>query len=182
MLKHTALVAAIGVFACWRTASAQEPTVIDFGRDVQPLFKAHCIDCQGPNEQKNGFRLDRRQDALRGGVGVDIGPGSSDASRLYLRLIGNDFGQRMPPDGPLSTDEIRIIRDWIDQGAKWPDEFAGDKPATVSDPQASRLMDALLPVQRRQGSKPVTSSRLSTAKRWELTQFSMRNSLVALSA
>ncbi len=69
MLKHTALVAAIGVFACWRTASAQEPTVIDFGRDVQPLFKAHCIDCQGPNEQKNGFRLDRRQDALRGGLG-----------------------------------------------------------------------------------------------------------------
>jgi ankyrin repeat protein len=149
MLKYTALVTILGVFAFWRAASAQEPTEIDFGRDVQPLFKAHCIDCHGPDEQKNGFRLDRRQDALRGGLGVDIGPGSSDASRLYLRLIGNDFGQRMPPDGPLSTDEIRIIRDWIDQGAKWPDEFAGDKPATVSDPQASRLMDAL-----RSGDQP----------------------------
>lgn len=87
MLKYTALVTILGVFALWRAASAQEPTEIDFGRDVQPLFKAHCIDCHGPDEQKNGFRLDRRQDALRGGVGVDIGPGSSDASRLYLRLI-----------------------------------------------------------------------------------------------
>ena len=74
---------------------------IDFGRDVQPLFKAHCYECHGPKQQKNGFRLDGRRDALRGGTISVIGPGSSAASRLYLKLATDQYGPRMPPTGPL---------------------------------------------------------------------------------
>jgi mono/diheme cytochrome c family protein len=29
---------------------AQVPDKIDFGRDVFPLFKVHCIDCHGPKQ------------------------------------------------------------------------------------------------------------------------------------
>ena len=41
------------------------PVKIEFRRDVQPLLKAHCVECHGPQEQKNGFRLDRRTDSVR---------------------------------------------------------------------------------------------------------------------
>src|SRR5262249_17901822 len=34
--------------------------------------------------------------------------------------------QRMPPEGdPLTPDQVGILRAWIDQGAKWPDESPG---------------------------------------------------------
>ena len=83
---------------------------IDFGRDVQPLFRTHCIDCHGPNQQENSFRLDRRADAMNGGTGAMIGAGDSEASRLYHKLVGNAFGPQMPPDGPLTSEEIDIVR------------------------------------------------------------------------
>lgn len=122
---------------------AQEAAKVDFERHVLPLFKTHCFDCHGPNQQMNGFRLDRRSDAMRGGTGVMIGPGTSAASRLYFKLVGDRYGPRMPPDRPLTGEEIDTIKRWIDEGAHWPDELAAERPATVADPQATRLMEAL---------------------------------------
>jgi hypothetical protein len=77
----------------------------------------------------NGFRLDRRADALRGGGQTNIGPGNADGSRMYHRLIGTKFGAQMPPTGPLSSDQIATIKAWIDQGAEWPDQFAANHRA-----------------------------------------------------
>jgi len=65
---------------------------VDFKKDVQPIFRANCIGCHGPTQQKNGFRLDRRSAAMRGGTLTMIGQGNAAASRLYLRLIGSDYG------------------------------------------------------------------------------------------
>ena len=117
---------------------------IDFGRDVQPIFQEHCVSCHGPELQMNGLRLDRRADAMRGGTQSDIGPGNADGSRLYHRLIGTTFGTRMPPKGPLADDQIDIIKRWIDEGADWPDELSGEKPAKPLAPLAARLMEAAL--------------------------------------
>ena len=116
---------------------------IDFGRDVQPLFKAHCYECHGPKQQKNGFRLDRRRDALRGGTITVIGPGNSAASRLYLKLVTDQYGPQMPPTGPLEPEQLNIIKLWIDQGAKWPDDLAGETPPAPPDPKAARMMELL---------------------------------------
>src|SRR4029077_14115973 len=82
---------------------------VDFARDVQPIFKAHCIACHGPSQQMNRLRLDRRTDAMRGGTITVIGPGNPDGSRLYLRLIGNQYGLQMPPTGALTAEQIKII-------------------------------------------------------------------------
>jgi len=121
---------------------AQSPKV-DFGRDVQPIFRQSCYGCHGPTQQMNGFRLDRRRDAMRGGTIAMIGPGNSEGSRLYQRLIGDTYGIQMPPTGPLSSEQIAIIKAWIDQGAEWPDALSGEAAATVPDGRALRLMDAL---------------------------------------
>ena len=109
------------VVASGRADVAQTPASIDFVRDVQPIFRQSCYGCHGPSQQMNGLRLDRRKDALRGGTIAVIGPGNSDGSRLYLRLIGSEFGQQMPPTGALGAPQVALIKAWIDQGAEWPD-------------------------------------------------------------
>ena len=116
---------------------------IDFGRDVQPLFKAHCYECHGPKQKKNGLRLDRRRDALRGGTISVIGPGNSAASLLYLKLVADQHGPQMPPTGPLDPEQLNIIKLWIDQGAKWPDDLAGETPQAPPDSKAARMMELL---------------------------------------
>jgi hypothetical protein len=100
---------------------------IDFSRDIQPILRARCFSCHGPQLQSNGLRLDRREDAFRGGYsGQVIHPGESASSRLY-QLITNGVvaeGKRivMPPTGPLPETETLLIRRWIDEGAVWPAE------------------------------------------------------------
>jgi ankyrin repeat protein len=121
----------------------QVPAKVDFARDVQPIFKTYCIGCHGPSQQMNGLRLDRRHDAMRGGTIPVIGPENAAASRLYLRLIGSQYGLQMPPTGALSAEQIGTIKAWIDQGAQWPDEVSGETPPAPPDPKAAPILDAL---------------------------------------
>jgi ankyrin repeat protein len=123
---------------------AQSSGHVDFQRDVQPILRQNCYGCHGPTQQMSSFRLDRRRDAMRGGTIADIGPGNSEGSRLYLRLVGNQFGLQMPPTGALKPEQIGIIKAWIDQGAEWPDAASGETPVPPMDPKAVRLMDASL--------------------------------------
>jgi ankyrin repeat protein/mono/diheme cytochrome c family protein len=144
MLKRIIAITILVCAASGARYAAQEPPRVDFGRDVQPIFRQQCYGCHGPAMQQNGFRLDRRSDAMRGGSIAMIGPGNSEGSRMYLRLIGSDFGTQMPPTGALKPEQIAIIKAWIDQGAAWPDELANEAPRVAMEPRAARLMDAAL--------------------------------------
>src|SRR5262245_35737200 len=62
---------------------------VDFVRDVQPLFAAHCYQCHGPDKQEAQFRLDVKSVALRGGeLGPAIIPGKSAESLLIQAVAG----------------------------------------------------------------------------------------------
>lgn len=97
---------------------------LDFVRDVQPIFTAHCIECHGPDKRKSGYRLDINRAAFEGGDShaPNLLPGDSAHSPLIQFVSGLDPDMAMPPDGPpLSPGEIATLRAWIDQGAEWPD-------------------------------------------------------------
>jgi hypothetical protein len=71
------------------------------------------------------LRLDSRQSALAGG---DILPGKGIESPLYQRVAG--IGEREPMPfhaAPLPSAQVDLIREWIDQGAAWPEDT--DRPA-----------------------------------------------------
>ena len=75
---------------------------IDYSKDVQPLLAQKCYSCHGEDVQQSGLRLDKRQNALRGGdYGPVIKPGSSAESKLVRRLVNGDGGLQMPPTGAL---------------------------------------------------------------------------------
>ncbi len=98
---------------------------VDYIRDVKPILQARCFACHGAVRQKSGLRLDAGQLILKGGKsGPVVVPGKSDESRLVDLIRGED-GERMPPEAEgaaLTSDEIKRIETWIDQGAKVPDE------------------------------------------------------------
>jgi len=104
---------------------------IDFVRDVQPIFAAHCIECHGAADQQGGLRFDFRDSVMHGG---DSGPvivsGDSAASALITRVTADEDERMPPPDEenvrPLSETQIDTLRRWIDQGAPWPDAARGN--------------------------------------------------------
>ncbi len=95
--------------------------VVDFQGEVEPILRESCIGCHGPSIQTNGLRLDQRNDALRGGYsGRAILPHDSAQSPLVQRVSSTQHGFQMPPTGPrLTSEEVGILRAWIDQGAPW---------------------------------------------------------------
>jgi ankyrin repeat protein len=116
---------------------------VDFARDVQPLFEKHCYECHGPKKQQNGFRLDRRSRAMAGVLRPVIIPGNTQSSRLYRRILDSTSGQQMPPEDVLSAEEIATVRQWIEEGAHWPDDLANEVDAPPPDPAVLALIRQL---------------------------------------
>src|SRR5205085_65149 len=117
---------------------------IDYEKDVQPLLSQKCYVCHGEDVQQSGLRLDKRQNALRGGdYGPVINPGNSAESKLIKRLVNGDGGLQMPPTGPLSDEEIGILRAWIDQGADFRIDVHEEAPANPIDPKLAALITAV---------------------------------------
>ncbi|MDB5390987.1 MAG: Planctomycete cytochrome, partial [Planctomycetaceae bacterium] len=93
-----------------------------YEKTIQPLLQKRCYSCHSGKETKGGLRLDSRTTAMKGGnSGSVIEPGKSVASELLARVASDDDGLRMPPKGErLSTEEVAILRQWIDAGADGP--------------------------------------------------------------
>lgn len=127
-LNSMRLVLATFVFSILPSVVFGEP--VDFARQIQPLLRDRCERCHGAKKQEGGLRLDLRQRAFIGG---DSGPAviakDSAKSHLIRRITSTDADHRMPPSGkPLTANEIAHLRNWIDEGARWPDELAGEDP------------------------------------------------------
>jgi ankyrin repeat protein len=119
---------------------------VDYDQHVKPILAAKCFSCHGPKQQQSGLRLDLRQNALRGGdYGVVIVPGDSAGSKLIIRLSGPDAGLQMPPTGALPSEDIGILRAWIDQGAEMPGRAneSSDEKKKITDPKVQAFLDTI---------------------------------------
>src|SRR5262249_20030941 len=75
-----------------------------------------------------------------------IMPGNSAISKLVLRVAGSEAGLQMPPTGPLSAEQIGVLRAWIDQGGDFPDVPIGDAqhaPPKPLDPKVRSFLDTV---------------------------------------
>jgi len=131
---------------------------VDFVRDVQPIFKKHCDECHGPKTQKSGYRLDVRDVAQKGGDqgAAAIVPGNAAISPLFRFVSGDEEEMRMPPKESgkprLTPDEVKTIQAWLDEGAVWPDNVAGNKRQPSSH---WSLKPLTLPKVPGEGSDPI---------------------------
>jgi hypothetical protein len=130
---------AAGALACVLAlpAAAAGP---DFDRDVRPVLADHCFACHGPDasRRKAGLRLDRREDVFRARSGeAAVVPGSPDGSLLWARVRSQTAPDAMPPrkfGKPLSAEQLRLLRRWIECGAPWQDHWAYQAPRRPPPP------------------------------------------------
>ncbi|MGY8688509.1 MAG: SUMF1/EgtB/PvdO family nonheme iron enzyme, partial [Verrucomicrobiales bacterium] len=100
--------------------------VIDFTTQVKPLLESTCVNCHGADEADGELRLDTLKHALEGGEsGPSIVPGNPEESLLYkLVMLPEEDDDIMPPKGsPLAKSQQEILKQWITEGANWPEEI-----------------------------------------------------------
>lgn len=130
---------AFSLFAVGSLAPAQdggEKAAVDFVTQIRPILVEHCYECHGPKEQEADLRFDRRDAVFTKDESAwVIQPGNPDESLLCERItLPADDPDIMPAEGePLDAKSIALIKQWIAEGAKWPDEaavheVAADKP------------------------------------------------------
>ncbi len=133
--------AATGSTAC---DSLGDGTVIDFARDVEPIFATNCIGCHGADEHSRAanLRLDTRAGILE--PGADGRPpvvveGDPAASMLIQRITASD-GSQMPPattNQTLSERDTAVLECWVASGARYPDSWIFSVPERPSPPQVA---------------------------------------------
>lgn len=130
---RSATLVALAVFGLAKFSAAAEldlsklppaaTRIVDFETDIKPIFAQSCLQCHGPSRPKGGFRLDNAASAWRGGDnGAAIIFGDSTNSPLIHYVAQLDADSAMPPAGkgePLTTEQVALLRAWIDQGAWW---------------------------------------------------------------
>jgi WD40 repeat protein/mono/diheme cytochrome c family protein len=140
----------LSVFAA-NTALVAAP--VDYQKEVFPLLDQYCIECHSEDDSDGDFKADTFKGLMAGGEsGVAIVPGKAQESLLVKFLEGrsgrggkNEF---MPPGkrDHLKTEEVAIIRRWIDEGAKAPVETAGvAKPVTRREVVTPKIAPKMAP-------------------------------------
>ncbi len=123
------LASTIWFFNSTKTASLTpaQPAVkrVDFNRDIRPILSDTCFKCHGPDEKQRmaNLRLDDTEGLFvdRGGYRIIV-PGNAAQSKLYQKISATDSSILMPPaysGRTLTPKQIELIKEWIDQGAKW---------------------------------------------------------------
>jgi hypothetical protein len=114
----------------WVGASSAAP--LDFNRDVRPVLSDKCFACHGPDEAKRKakLRLDRPEQAFKAlekSGKVPLVPAHPEQSEVYRRITTNDSTDRMPPPESgktLTTAQVELLRQWIEQGAVYQEHWA----------------------------------------------------------
>jgi mono/diheme cytochrome c family protein len=99
---------------------------VTYAGDIKAIFDESCVRCHGAQRPKAHLRMDSLEAVLKGGEdGKVLVPGNSAESMLVHNIAKvGDPDQYMPPPknkagiGPLTKEQIGLIRAWIDQGAK----------------------------------------------------------------
>ncbi len=132
----------LGLLIVQATQASAAP--LDFARDVRPILAEHCFQCHGPDPKgrEAGLRLDVREGATAKlpSNAVAITPAQPAASELLKRITSHDRDAIMPPPSvkkPLSPRQVKLLEQWISEGAPYTGHWAFTAPIKQPLPQAS---------------------------------------------
>jgi Planctomycete cytochrome C/Leucine Rich repeat len=156
--------------------TAVAPAAVDFEKEVWPFMKERCVDChKAPFEEngkkkepKAGLRLDGAWAILKGSEnGVVLKPGDSAKSSLFEAVtLPKDDDAHMPPKGDSLTDaQIKVLKQWIDEGAKfgsWEGNIEG-RPAQPTAAAVAKREHVEFYKALEAGAKPIAADVLKAA-------------------
>ncbi len=116
----TCITAALFCAASTADESSHSPDQLHFFEThIRPLLHAKCVKCHGESQQKGELRLDSLENLLQGGESGPAAVAGHAADSLMLEAVRYESFE-MPPDKPLSAQEISALEKWIADGAAWP--------------------------------------------------------------
>ncbi len=118
------------VLLCVVSCCAIDGQEINFNRDIRPILSNNCFHCHGQDSKKReaGLRLDVRESAIDADA---IVAGDSENSGLIERIFADDADLLMPPpdsNRQLTDREKKLLRRWIDAGAKYSKHWTFETP------------------------------------------------------
>jgi Protein of unknown function (DUF1553)/Protein of unknown function (DUF1549)/Planctomycete cytochrome C len=128
MMRCLSILVALAV-----SATAAED--ISFNEEIRPILSDKCFACHGfdAKKRKAGLRLDTFEGATADNEGSRaIVPGDLAKSELWRRVTTKDEDDVMPPPDSqktLSEKERALLKQWIEQGAKYQKHWAFEPPA-----------------------------------------------------
>jgi mono/diheme cytochrome c family protein len=107
-------------------AAGESP--VDFVKQIKPIFADRCVECHNSETLLGELNLQTRALAFRNRkAGPVIVPKNAEKSMLYLVLtLPPKDVKAMPATGHrIPKDEVNLIRQWITEGANWPEGKEG---------------------------------------------------------
>jgi WD40 repeat protein len=104
------------------TIDLKRTAPVEYAKDVEPIFANKCFVCHSGNVTEAKFDMGTHAGVLKGGKrGAAVVPGKSAESNLFL-FCSRQKKPMMPPktEEPLTSQEVSVIKLWIDEGAKAP--------------------------------------------------------------
>jgi mono/diheme cytochrome c family protein len=102
-------------------------TGVTYASDIKSIFDTSCVKCHSGDKPKARLHMDTLAGVLKGTKEGPIIKSGDSAGSFIVKAITHttsDHDSWMPPLNnkagikPLTTDQIALIRAWIDQGAK----------------------------------------------------------------
>jgi WD40 repeat protein len=91
---------------------------VSYQRDVWPIFKRHCLGCHTEGKAKGGLRLDDIAALKKGGKHGALFVSGKPEKSLLMQQVTGDPPEMPENEPPLTAEKVKILRDWIAQGAK----------------------------------------------------------------
>ena len=98
---------------------------VDFTRDLAPVLEKKCLSCHNPNLSKGDLSMATLTEILNFDEEMIV-KGRHTESLLYQVAITEPGNKKpeMPKKGEaLTEDELKLLAEWIDSGATWPDKL-----------------------------------------------------------
>ena len=115
------LIAPALLFAQPTTQKSAPVGKVSYYKDVRPIFQQHCQGCHQPAKPMGGYVMTAHPDLFKAGDSEEPGvvAGQPDKSLLVKLLLGTDKDRTRMPKGkePLPEPQVKLIRDWVAQGA-----------------------------------------------------------------
>lgn len=98
---------------------------LDYRKDIAPILRDYCAGCHNDDDYEGALTIETFASLMEGGETEEkaiIVPGKPDQSYLFQTIV-KTAKPAMPPkrEPQLSTAEINLIRQWIEEGAKGPE-------------------------------------------------------------
>lgn len=110
-------------------ASAEDPAKVSYYKDVRPVLQQHCNGCHQPAKPLGGYVTTDHASLVKPGERGKVGVVAGKPAESYLveQIKVHDNGKAEMPKNrePLAVAQIKLITDWIAQGA------ADDTPASA---------------------------------------------------